>query len=117
MDTGPGLARRLGTTDAVAIGLGSMIGAGVFSAFAAAEAVAGAGCREGYWSGHVQHARWRLAQRGVRGWVSYIRRATTTPEAAVSAATAQMAVGTSKASAISPAASAPTANPPSRHSR
>ena len=41
MDTGPGLARRLGTTDAVAIGLGSMIGAGVFSAFAPA-AVAGA---------------------------------------------------------------------------
>ena len=28
MDTRPGLARRLGTTDAVAIGLGSMIGAG-----------------------------------------------------------------------------------------
>ena len=117
MDTRPGLARRLGTTDAVAIGLGSMIGAGVFSAFAAAAAVAGAGCVGGYRSGHVQHARWRLAQRGVRGWVSYIRRATTRPEAAVSAATAQMAVGTSKASASSPAASAPTANPPSRHSR
>jgi APA family basic amino acid/polyamine antiporter len=27
------LARRLGTTDAVVIGLGSMIGAGVFAAF------------------------------------------------------------------------------------
>jgi len=39
----PGLARRLGTTDAVVIGLGSMIGAGVFSAFAPAAAAAGAG--------------------------------------------------------------------------
>jgi basic amino acid/polyamine antiporter, APA family len=29
----PALARRLGTADAVVIGLGSMIGAGVFSAF------------------------------------------------------------------------------------
>jgi basic amino acid/polyamine antiporter, APA family len=36
-----GLARRLGTGDAVVIGLGSMIGAGVFSAFAPAAAVAG----------------------------------------------------------------------------
>jgi basic amino acid/polyamine antiporter, APA family len=39
----PELARRLGTTDAVVIGLGSMIGAGVFSAFAPAAAAAGAG--------------------------------------------------------------------------
>lgn len=39
----PGLARRLGTRDAVAIGLGSMIGAGVFSAFAPAAAAAGTG--------------------------------------------------------------------------
>ncbi|MFC8922481.1 APC family permease [Cellulosimicrobium sp. NPDC057127] len=39
----PGLARRLGTHDAVAIGLGSMIGAGVFSAFAPAAAAAGTG--------------------------------------------------------------------------
>jgi len=37
------LARRLGTTDAVIIGLGSMIGAGVFSAFAPAAAAAGSG--------------------------------------------------------------------------
>jgi APA family basic amino acid/polyamine antiporter len=37
------LARRLGTTDAVVIGLGSMIGAGVFSAFAPAAAAAGRG--------------------------------------------------------------------------
>src|SRR4029450_9286735 len=36
------LARRLGTFDAVVIGLGSMIGAGVFSAFAPAAASAGA---------------------------------------------------------------------------
>jgi len=37
----PGLARRLGTGDAVVIGLGSMIGAGVFSAFAPAAQAAG----------------------------------------------------------------------------
>ena len=37
------LARRLGTGDAVVIGLGSMVGAGVFSAFAPAAAAAGAG--------------------------------------------------------------------------
>jgi len=39
----PRLARRLGTADAVVLGLGSMIGAGVFSAFAPAAAAAGAG--------------------------------------------------------------------------
>jgi APA family basic amino acid/polyamine antiporter len=43
MDDQPGLARRLGTTDAVVIGLGSMIGAGVFSAFGPAARAAGAG--------------------------------------------------------------------------
>jgi len=39
----PTLARRLGTADAVIIGLGSMIGAGVFAAFAPAAEAAGAG--------------------------------------------------------------------------
>src|SRR6266498_3842290 len=39
----PALARRLGTFDAVVIGLGSMIGAGVFAAFAPAAKAAGAG--------------------------------------------------------------------------
>jgi APA family basic amino acid/polyamine antiporter len=39
----PGLARRLNTADAVVIGLGSMIGAGVFSAFGPAARAAGAG--------------------------------------------------------------------------
>lgn len=39
----PGLARRLNTTDAVVIGLGSMIGAGVFAAFGPAARAAGAG--------------------------------------------------------------------------
>jgi APA family basic amino acid/polyamine antiporter len=43
----PRLARRLGTTDAVVIGLGSMLGAGVFSAFAPAAAAAGAGLLAG----------------------------------------------------------------------
>ncbi|GAB3351535.1 APC family permease [Modestobacter lapidis] len=43
MSTGPQLARRLGTTDAVVIGLGSMIGAGVFAAFGPAARAAGAG--------------------------------------------------------------------------
>ncbi len=37
------LARRLGTGDAVVVGLGAMIGAGVFSAFAPAARTAGAG--------------------------------------------------------------------------
>jgi basic amino acid/polyamine antiporter, APA family len=39
----PGLARRLGVGDAVVIGLGSMIGAGVFSAFGPAARAAGTG--------------------------------------------------------------------------
>ena len=39
----PALVRRLGTSDAVLIGLGSMIGAGVFSVFAPAATSAGAG--------------------------------------------------------------------------
>lgn len=42
MSTGP-LARRLGLVDAVAIGLGSMLGAGVFAAFAPAAGAAGSG--------------------------------------------------------------------------
>ena len=46
-DSGAGapsrLARRLGTGDAVAIGLGSMIGAGVFAAFGPAARAAGDG--------------------------------------------------------------------------
>jgi APA family basic amino acid/polyamine antiporter len=41
--TPPGLARRLGVFDAVIIGLGSMLGAGVFAAFSPAAAAAGAG--------------------------------------------------------------------------
>ena len=40
---GPGLQRRLGTFDAVTIGLGSMIGAGIFVALAPAAAAAGTG--------------------------------------------------------------------------
>ena len=42
MAGGARLARRLGTADAVMLGLGSMVGAGVFSAFAPAAAAAGA---------------------------------------------------------------------------
>src|SRR2546429_4055425 len=38
-----GLARRLGFTDAVVLGLGSMIGAGVFAAFGPAARAAGTG--------------------------------------------------------------------------
>lgn len=41
--SGPRLARRLGTGDAVVIGLGSMLGAGVFAAFGPAARAAGAG--------------------------------------------------------------------------
>src|ERR1700749_5064785 len=39
----PELSRRLGTVDAVVIGLGSMMGAGVFAAFGPAARAAGAG--------------------------------------------------------------------------
>ncbi|MGH4007613.1 MAG: APC family permease [Pseudonocardiaceae bacterium] len=42
-DYGPQLARRLGLGDAVVVGLGSMLGAGVFATFAPAAAAAGAG--------------------------------------------------------------------------
>jgi APA family basic amino acid/polyamine antiporter len=41
--TAPSLARRLGLTDAVVIGVGSMIGAGVFAAFTPAAQAAGSG--------------------------------------------------------------------------
>jgi basic amino acid/polyamine antiporter, APA family len=41
--TSRALARKLGTKDAVVIGLGSMIGAGIFSAFGPAAAAAGSG--------------------------------------------------------------------------
>jgi len=41
--TAPSLARRLGTLDAVVIGLGSMVGAGVFAVFGPAARVAGTG--------------------------------------------------------------------------
>ena len=43
MTTTPALQRRLGTADAVFIGLGSMIGAGVFAAFTPAAQAAGSG--------------------------------------------------------------------------
>jgi APA family basic amino acid/polyamine antiporter len=43
MSSPPGLARRLGIGDAVVIGLGSMIGAGVFGAFGPAARAAGSG--------------------------------------------------------------------------
>ncbi|KXC05581.1 APC family permease [Microbacterium hominis] len=43
MSASGALARRLGLIDAIAIGLGSMIGAGVFAAFAPAAAAAGGG--------------------------------------------------------------------------
>jgi APA family basic amino acid/polyamine antiporter len=39
----PGLARRLGTGDAVVVGLSAMLGAGVFVAFTPAAAAAGRG--------------------------------------------------------------------------
>jgi APA family basic amino acid/polyamine antiporter len=43
MSSHPALVRRLGTGDAVLLGLGSMVGAGVFVAFAPAAAAAGSG--------------------------------------------------------------------------
>lgn len=47
MSNSPALARRLGTFDASLIGLGSMIGAGVFAAFTPAAAAAGSGLMVG----------------------------------------------------------------------
>lgn len=47
MSNSPALARRLGTFDASLIGLGSMIGAGVFAAFTPAAAAAGSGLLAG----------------------------------------------------------------------
>lgn len=41
--SGPQLARRLGTTDAVVLGLSAMLGAGIFAALAPAAQVAGTG--------------------------------------------------------------------------
>ncbi|MDR7252448.1 APA family basic amino acid/polyamine antiporter [Nocardioides sp. BE266] len=43
----PGLARRLGTSDAVVVGLSAMLGAGVFVAFTPAAAAAGSGLLAG----------------------------------------------------------------------
>lgn len=43
VSSSPALARKLGLPDAIIIGLGSMIGAGIFAAFAPAAAAAGAG--------------------------------------------------------------------------
>lgn len=43
MTNQPALVRKLGTTDAVMIGVGSMVGAGIFAAFAPAAVAAGAG--------------------------------------------------------------------------
>ena len=43
MSSHESLARRLGTGDAVVVGLSSMIGAGVFAAFAPAAEAAGSG--------------------------------------------------------------------------
>lgn len=57
------------------------------------------------------------ALEGRVGCVSYMRMATTIPEVAVSAATAQMAILIEMMSARMPANRAPMANPASRHSR
>ena len=43
LDSQPGLERRLGTFDAVVLGLGAMIGAGIFGVFAPAARAAGSG--------------------------------------------------------------------------
>lgn len=48
------LARRLGLGDAVLVGLGSMLGAGVFSVFGPAARAAAAGC----WSASPSPPRW-----------------------------------------------------------
>jgi amino acid transporter len=68
MTNGPRLARRLGTTEAAVIGLGSMIGAGVFAAFAPAAAATGLSWASG--SPPSSPARWVIAyahQHRLRG--------------------------------------------------
>ncbi|WP_433868516.1 APC family permease [Saccharopolyspora sp. CA-218241] len=62
------LARRLGTADATAIGLGSMLGAGVFAAFAPAAAAAGTGL---------------LLSLGIAGLIAYCNAASSAQLAAV----------------------------------
>jgi len=56
--SGPELRRRLGTVDAVVIGLGSMIGAVVFAVFAPAAAIAGSGLLIGF-AASVVSAGWQ----------------------------------------------------------
>ncbi|WP_309067359.1 APC family permease [Microbacterium sp.] len=70
MTTPPTLARRLGLGDAVAIGLGAMIGAGVFSAFAPAASAAGS---------------WLLAGLGIAAVVAYCNATASAQLAAVHA--------------------------------
>jgi amino acid transporter len=67
------LARRLRTGDAVVIGLGSMIGAGVFAAFAPAAGAAGAGLLVGLavaglgvFAAGIAYRGWRL--RSAAAW-------------------------------------------------
>ena len=61
------LARRLGTTDAVVVGLSAMVGAGVFAAFAPAAQAAGV---------------WLLAGLGIAAVIAYANAATTATLAA-----------------------------------
>ena len=62
------LARELRTADAVVIGLGSMIGAGIFAALAPAAGAAGAGLLDGvqqglaiFQAGHASSPWWKIA--------------------------------------------------------
>jgi hypothetical protein len=56
----PELQRRLGTADAVVIGLGSMIGAGVFVVFGPAAAAAGSGLLIALAAQRGARLAWRL---------------------------------------------------------
>ena len=67
------LARRLGTGDAVVIGLGSMVGAGIFSAFGPAADAAGSALLAGLaLAGGIAYCNavaWTYAHlRGRHGW-------------------------------------------------
>ena len=82
----PGLRRRLGVVDAVTIGLGSMIGAGIFVALGPSLQPRQA---PGFWSDWLSRRSWRTATRHhPRGWPRGTRtRAAPTPTAASGSAT------------------------------
>ena len=77
-EAGPQLERRLGTADAVVMGLGSMIGAGIFAALAPAAAAAGyqfadrPGRRRRWWRTSTRRRSARCAARYPESGGAYV---------------------------------------------